>query len=894
MCSIFETQMKKIFPVLRKVAIVLSALVLFILGTGLVVLTVYEDEVVGYAIDQFNEQLETKASVGSVDLVFWETFPKASLKFTQVFIPETFPEKDTLIFAEELYLAFDLSDIIKGKYDINEIKTKNSKAYLKINKKGEDNWHFLKKTGEDTSKVTMNLEEVKMKDFHFIFENRKDLFFVDTRSEELNLEGNFSSENMTVSFETNTWVKTLISGDEEYLDNRQIQAQTKLDISTTDHRYVIHPSEMTIDNVPFLLQCNYVSGEKSIIDLSVVGNDIQLTDLFQVLPASYKDKAMSYDAEGMVTFELFVKGNTDKGKSPDISASFTIVDGEIEHKDSGIKASGIECNAQYVKGAKQDQLRINSLRTVLQGGIVQANGFIYSLNDPQVDLNIDADVQLGDLKKFFSWDTLEVCEGQMILKSHLTGPIRSSQKEGLKSEGNAILKDARAKLKGSNRMFEMVNAKVAFTDRNASVEELKGVVNGSDFYISGKLINLIPFLLNDSERLEATANFSSTNLDFTSLVESSEGSAESKDYNFELPKRIDFKLNSSINKFTFGQFEAGAIHASMNYQNGIMDIRPLSFRTSDGEVSAEIQLARTNEQNYFLRSGVELKNLNIKKVFASLNNLGQTFITDANLQGTTNAIVQLEVPLSDKLKMDLAKLHSLIDIEIKNGQLAGLQSLQEIASYIKKNKWLAPFVDEDKFAESMKDIRFATLENVIEIKDSKVFIPQMDIRSSALDISASGQHSFDNSINYTIGFRLRDILVRKNKDHFEEDDGLGKQMFIYMRGTTSNPEFGIDKEASRQDRQDEIIAEKQSIKALLKQELGLFKNDPTIGGYKEVEKAPSAVTTVEWGENDIKEGSDTPKTNESNRLKDETPSGGENTKTNKKGKKLPKWLQEKE
>jgi hypothetical protein len=289
-----------------------------------------------------------------------------------------------------------------------------------------------------------------------------------------------------------------------------------------------------------------------------------------------------------------------------------------------------------------------------------------------------------------------------------------------------------------------------------------------------------------------------------------------------------------------------------------------------------------------------LDQINIQKMFYQFDNFGQTFITDQNLRGKATASVEFKAPVSKELRIQTDNIYSIIDISIANGQLIGLESLQEIAQYLKSNKLIAPFVDEEKFAERMKDIKFSNLENIIEIKDRKITIPHMDIRSSALDISASGTHTFDNLIDYTIGFRLRDILVKKSQDWQEQDDGLGKLLYIYMRGTTEKPEFGLDKEASKEIRKEEIAAEKQNMKALLKQEFGLFKNDNTIGAYQEKPVVQESTTTIQWEENDPAapvEQEEKPKPKLS---QPESPKGQDNSKETAKGKKLPKWLQEKE
>jgi hypothetical protein len=114
-----------------------------------------------------------------------------------------------------------------------------------------------------------------------------------------------------------------------------------------------------------------------------------------------------------------------------------------------------------------------------------------------------------------------------------------------------------------------------------------------------------------------------------------------------------------------------------------------------------------------------------------------------------------------------------------------------------------------------------------------------------------------------------------------------------MRGTTDNPEFGVDKGAAKEERQEVIAAEKNNIKALLKQEFGLFKKDQNVGTYQEEKAAPQTTTTIQWDENDA---SQTPEQEEKAapvKLENETKKT-ETPKETKNGKKLPKWLQEKE
>jgi hypothetical protein len=237
------------------------------------------------------------------------------------------------------------------------------------------------------------------------------------------------------------------------------------------------------------------------------------------------------------------------------------------------------------------------------------------------------------------------------------------------------------------------------------------------------------------------------------------------------------------------------------------------------------------------------------------------------------------------------KIESVIDLSIENGELNNLETLQEIADYLRNNKLVAPFVDEDRFAEKMRNVKFSKLENVIQIRNRMITIPLMDIRSTAMDISAKGTHTFDHAIDYAVGFNLRDLLVRKQKDLMEEDDGLGKSMYISMKGTVDNPIYAVDRELAKEVRKEAMEAEKQNVKSLLKDELGLFKKDASVGSYKESPASTgNATIQVEWEE----ENKPTPAPTTERPAAKTTAKPAEAEKPSDKKKKTPKWLEEKE
>lgn len=854
-----------------------------------IVLRYYEDEVVGYAIKQINSRLTTEASVASVDLTYWETFPNASLKFQEVYIEETFSKKDTLLYAKDIFLEFSLLDLFRKNYNIKAISANEGKIFLRINKKGENNWSIFKPAESGEEGLALKLEQVEASNIHAIYEDVKTQFFLDYVLGDGDFQGDFDAGDFDLTMDFTGQMQTLISGFDELVSDRALAVKGALGVESTKESYTLKDLQLKVDGIPFLVSGNYTAGSMDAIDLNIAGDNLTMKSILNILPSRYKENITRYDASGVVSFAGRVHGKVGGENRLNVTARFEVEDGSIEHESTGTRFERIRLKGDYVLGAKEDQLRFEAFSGALQAGTISGEGVIYNLRAPRADLRMRADVSLSDLKSFLNWDTLAVCEGRIVAEMQYKGAIDGSTKTDfntIQASGRAELSGARLQLQGSSRLFEQLGAKVDFDNRNAYVKQMSGVVNGSDFNINGALNNLLPFLLNSSEKLQVEAGLKSKFIDFGQLIEST--GTKSEEYVFSLPERMTFQLNSRVEKFRFEDFTADEVNGIVKYNGVSLDVDPVSFKTSEGIFLAQLRLKQNVTNGYDLVCSANFKDINIQKMFASFGNFGQTFITDKHLRGKARATVQLEAPMSAALKLNTDKLHALMDIGISNGELVGLESLQEIGDYMKKNKWIAPFVNEEAFSERVKHIRFSELENVIEIKNKKIIIPNMVIRSSAMDISTHGEHGFDNTIDYTIGFRLRDVLIRKNAENVA-DDGLGKQMYIYMRGSTANPQFGVDKEAAKEERQQEIAREKNNVKALLKEEFGLFKQDATVGPYVATPEKKETVTTIEWDELDKAPEQEPSKEEKRPKLEDATA-----PKKDEKQKKLPKWLQEKE
>jgi hypothetical protein len=162
-------------------------------------------------------------------------------------------------------------------------------------------------------------------------------------------------------------------------------------------------------------------------------------------------------------------------------------------------------------------------------------------------------------------------------------------------------------------------------------------------------------------------------------------------------------------------------------------------------------------------------------------------------------------------------------------------------------------------------VKFSTLKNKIKIENEVVFIPQMDIESSSMNLSLYGEHTFDNEIDYHIQLLLSELISRKEiieedlGNNFVEDDGLGRtRLYLTMTGSAEDPVIKLDSREVRNKISADLKQEKRELRDLFREEFGLEKKntqtgDDELSGNPEKNKQ----FLIEWEE--MKESKETDK-----------------------------------
>jgi hypothetical protein len=248
-----------------------------------------------------------------------------------------------------------------------------------------------------------------------------------------------------------------------------------------------------------------------------------------------------------------------------------------------------------------------------------------------------------------------------------------------------------------------------------------------------------------------------------------------------------------------------------------------------------------NSNNSVLSKGMfSISNVDVNQAFKSFQNFGQNFLKAENIAGSLSGSFSLLLPLDSMLTPQVRSLTAEGKVMLMNGGLINFDPVKELSSFIELSE--------------LENIHFEKMENDFFIRNNYVFVPTMEVRSSAVDLSVNGKHSLDNDYEYHVKVLLSEILSRKrdrnrNKSTVTEfgevqDDGLGRtSMLLKVVYKGKDVEVSYDMKAAATQVKENFKTERKTMKNILNQEYGWFKNDSAA-----VQKTPEKKTRfkVTW------------------------------------------------
>jgi hypothetical protein len=852
--SLQPFQMRKIVKYFLRTLIGILVFLIFIAGVLFCIGYFYGDEAKQLIVAEINKSLTVKISVKKIDLTLFKNFPEAAIEFSDIKSEEK--SGSPLIKAKTLSLLFDVYDILLGDYTIEKMIISEASVNLMVFEDKRDNFSIHKTTNEGKQgSVEINLQKVILVNVIVSYINvPSDQEYLFTIHEGF-CKGAFSSEKYLLDFKGKINSNYIRSGKTKYLEDRTLNPDLTVWVDNKENIFTIKKGQLEIDGILLNLS-GIIKSQLSnkFLNLEIHSDNSSLKTFINLLPEDFTRGIKSYEPDGKLSFGGKITGDFTGDITPQIQFQFELEQGEFKYNKPSVSVKNVSFKGAFDNGelrsGASSRLYFSDFKAGLTAGNLTGELTIVNFEKPIVTASVNSEIKLERLGEIMNIENLQSISGSLKLDFQFTNTIRSLERFTLKdfissrTSGAMKISGVNLQMKNNPVVYSGLDGSFKFNNKDLVVESFSGKIGSSDFRMKGYFLNILAFAFSPDESIRVKANFSSSYLNMDDLLSDKKDVTGTK-YRLRFSDRINFDLDLDLRKFSFGTFQADNISGNVILKDKKLVVSNTTLNTMEGRTTLTGSVDGNFTDKFRISFTTGLSNVNIQKMFYQLGEFGQENITSEHLRGKVDATIYYKSFIDPELNIDASSVYALGDLTITEGELIRYTPLYKLAKYLKSRE--------------LEHIRFSTLKNQIEIKDQVVYIPDMDIESSTLNLKINGTHTFENIIDYHIGVLLSELMAKNEKKKEEEidgifpvDDGLGKTtLYLSMTGNVEDPDIRYDTKAVKKKISSDLKKEKVALKDILNKE---FSGKEAVAGESD-QQENSGITTlkeknfkIEWDE----------------------------------------------
>ena len=791
----------------------------------------YQDRISQLFLQEVNRNLKTEIFSDKLSFNLLRSFPMASLSFEGVRINEVVSTENPgiLLQAEAIRFQFNFMDILRKNYHVRQVVISNGILRPEIREGGEPNyifWNVDDSHGADN--IHFDIQRIQLNNMALHFTHVDQSIELQTDIKSLQLAILYGGNKLDLTARGNMDFNHLQINELKFPENRPLSLDLAMQADESGH-ILLHPGKISWNHQEFKVAGDFIPYDGHLyIETIVSAENIQTASFRSDLPVSIQDYLAPWQFGGKLNFKAGIQGWIRPGYTPHIHADFAVKSGSLKFPETTTEFLALDFNGSYTNGmqrnARTTRLNLENISGKTHGGQFRGSAMADDFIQPDIHINLFADLPAGEFSQIIGADIISEASGRVNLEARFKGKTSSWAKLtsrdllGAELSGKFSLQDGTLSIKESNTPdYENLKGTIIFNNNRFVVEDFSGHVGESHFSISGQMANMLPYLFIPDEYIHIQANLKSSRFVIDELLQHTTQGTDTV-YKLHFPKRLQLQLNAHVDNLSFRRFELTGLKGEISMRNQRLFADNLFFHTMDGQVQMHGIVDASHDNKRTLNCEAILHGVDINQLFYQMGNFGQTNITDQHIYGDVSAEVIFSSSWSTSLDIDWGSVETLARLKVENGRLVNFH----------------PFVEMGRFLriDGMSDISFFALENEILIANSMINIPDMSVGSSAISLQLSGQHSFDNEIDYRIQVLLSDLMARNHRERRNPqerygdiiDDGLGRTtLFLRLTGTGNDPVFRYDYQGVRDKIRQDLRQERETLINVFRREFNFLR-----------------------------------------------------------------------
>jgi hypothetical protein len=796
---------------------------------------------VGYIIlRSLNKNLSTKLEVESYRLSFLRRFPNASLELKNVLVHSTHDfdshafrniNTDTLLSSRSVSVEFRITDIIKGVYTIERIGAKSGRANFFTDSTGHVNYNiYIKNNSPGGAQTLIDLKRIDVTDINAYYNSLSAHLIISGPIKKGRLKSRITGSNIDFTGATEIQISRFQLFN--FKTDKVINARLDVDLLSSKIGIRFRKGTLAIDNFDFGIQ-GLVASDNN-LDLIVTGHNLDLSKIRNYLPEKYLKMVSDYNPSGTIMATSKIKGLLNRTSNPHVEINWQLKNGKVAYNKSDLTFKNISFEGHLSNGIKNGYKTSSVTLSEIKGklGSSEYTGALTlrDFSNPFIDLTLKGRVYPAEVKEFFNIKEISTAEGSVDLDLKLVNCSLSEKSFSLnefidmKPESSLDFNSMTLGLNNNKILIRKITGNVTIQN-SVKAKKIQFNFKDQNIMIDGEFKSLPEWLAGRPVMMSAKADVTFDKLIPTAFFDDSPPSKKSPhtQKSVKFPEDLNLDINFRIDSLEYKTFSSSKITGNFIYRPKTLTFKTINMRSLHGLISGNCFFTQNINKGIIAKGSFNVTNIDVNKAFTTFHNFGQSFLKAENIKGALSGSISLLFPLDSVLNFHINTLTAEGKYHLVNGALINFDPVKQLSSFIELSE--------------LENISFQQLDNDFFIRNNYLYIPQMEVKSSAADLSVNGKHSFDNDYEYHVKILLSQILSRKrhkNRSNITEfgvveDDGLGRtSLLLKIVGKGEEAKVSYDMKAAGTQVKDNFKKEKQTLKTILNQEYGWYKNDSAV------------------------------------------------------------------
>jgi hypothetical protein len=751
--------MKKALKILVKVIIGLVLLILIALFT---VPVLFKDKIRTEVENVINGSVNAKVVFDDYSLSFFRNFPNLSFSLDGLSVTGTERfEGDTLAAFRSFSLVFNLASLFGDSgYEVKSVILNRAVLNAIVLEDGTANWDIVKETGEveeETIESDTSSSDIKVALKRFAILDT-DISYTDAASKmsaylknlNYNLSGDMTLSTTDLDMTLSIAAVSFIMDGVRYLNKAVIDSRIGLKADLDNMKFEFAENFFSLNE----LKLNFsgmvaMPGDDIETDVSFGTDQTSFKTLLSMVPAIYMEGYEQLVAMGEFSLAGTAKGIYSEADStlPDVTVNLAVTNGLISYPDLPEKITNINIKA----GANVDGTNIDGTTASVDQFHFELAGSPFDMNfsvktpisDPDFKAMMKGKIDLVALTKAVPIDSISL-SGIIDMSMTMAGKLSMIEKEEYESFqalGSVNIKGMSVNMTGYPEVriddagFEFSPAWTTMTSGRI------GVGNKSDFNITGRLENYIPYVFRN-ETIKGQLSLNSENVDLTDIMSQmiSDTTTVEEDTAalavIRIPDNIDFSFNTLIKNFAYDNIKAQNIKGNLAVRGGVLSIRETGLEILGGTIVMNADYDTRDSLKPVMKADFNMKNIGVKDAFTTFNTVQKLVPAAKGIDGRIN----LQLNYESLLGNDMMPLLNTVN---GGGKLQSDEiTLVESAAYDKIKEVLKL---GDKYSNTFRDLNVS-----FKINNGRIYVNPFDTKVGNIKMNISGDQGLDQTLNYLI------------------------------------------------------------------------------------------------------------------------------------------------